>query len=370
MIVDHIGGKHSWLYAITGGDRFFVSAAEVFVFISGLVMGIVYTGMIARQGLGAALMKALRLAWTLYMLTVTLTLIFAALSLQLGLGWAPEWTAASLPDLILSILTLHRTYYLVDVLLLYTLLILGAVPVFVLLAHGQTRLVLAGSWGLWALWQLAPQHAAFPWSIADNSVFNFPAWQVLFITALVIGYHRQQLQQRWARVSAPLVLSLSGLLVAGVIGLYAVTQLPAFAGNAVLIDLLFGKLDLRIGRLIVFAGLITCAFSLLTVAWVPIYRGLRWLLLPLGQNALSAYTWHLFVLALLMKVRPLIVDEASSTAAHNTLLQLAGLVLIWTIIMLQPAALTQLRACFAKVKGLLAVGCEHLYVPVGRSAAQ
>src|SRR5581483_5784853 len=37
MIVDHIGGA-SWLYALTGGNRFFTSAAEGFIFISGLVV--------------------------------------------------------------------------------------------------------------------------------------------------------------------------------------------------------------------------------------------------------------------------------------------------------------------------------------------
>ena len=47
MVADHIGGERSWLYAITGGDAFFVSAAEVFVFISGLLMGMIYAGVIA-----------------------------------------------------------------------------------------------------------------------------------------------------------------------------------------------------------------------------------------------------------------------------------------------------------------------------------
>jgi hypothetical protein len=82
MIADHIGGERSWLYAITGGDAFFVSAAEVFVFISGLLMGIIYAGVIARQGLGTALMKGLQRAWTLYLMTVTLTLTLMALSAQ------------------------------------------------------------------------------------------------------------------------------------------------------------------------------------------------------------------------------------------------------------------------------------------------
>lgn len=41
MIVGHIGGWSSWLNPITGGNAFIVSSAEPFVFISGLVMGMV-----------------------------------------------------------------------------------------------------------------------------------------------------------------------------------------------------------------------------------------------------------------------------------------------------------------------------------------
>src|SRR5262245_35212005 len=153
MIADHIGGERSWLYTITGGDAFFVSAAEVFVFISGLLMGLIYAGVIAREGLGAALMKSLHRAWTLYLLTVTLTLTFTLLSAQWGLGWGAAATDTSWPDLVISVLTLHRTIFLTDILLLYTLLVLAAVPILVLLAHGQSAFVLASSWGLWTLWQ-------------------------------------------------------------------------------------------------------------------------------------------------------------------------------------------------------------------------
>ena len=187
MVADHVGGERSWLYAITGGDAFFVSAAEIFMFISGLLMGIIYAGVIARQGLGAALMKSLQRAWTLYLMTVTLTLTLMALSAQLGLGWGSGVTDTTWPDFIVSVLTLHRTFYLTDILLLYTLLVFAAVPVFVLLVHAQTSYVLVGSWSLWMLWQFAPQHAQIPWSIADNSVFNFPAWQALFVTATAPG---------------------------------------------------------------------------------------------------------------------------------------------------------------------------------------
>jgi hypothetical protein len=353
MVVDHIGGERSWLYAITGGDRFFISVAELFVFISGLLMGCIYANIITRQGLAEALMKCLRRAWMLYLLTVTLTLCFASLLLELGLWWAPEMTAAAWPDFIMSVLTLHRTFYMTDILLLYTLLLLAAVPALFFLAHGYSKSVLACAWGLWALWQLVPQYAQFPWPIAGNRVFNFPAWQVLFMTAMVIGYHRQQLAQRMTLLFARRVLMLSSALVVGTLLLYIYQ--PLGTDNAVLIDRLFGKADLRLGRLLVFASFFSFALALLTVAWKPLSRALNWLFLPLGQNALPAYTLHLGVLALLGTVGPWIVGTSPTTAWHNTLLQTIGIGCLWAALKLQPTVVRQYREWVGKVTGLLAV---------------
>jgi len=80
MVVDHFGGD-SWLYAITGGNRFYVSAAEGFIFISGFVMGQAYRSKRDKSGLPAAMGEALRRARTLYLATVTLTIIFSLLYL-------------------------------------------------------------------------------------------------------------------------------------------------------------------------------------------------------------------------------------------------------------------------------------------------
>src|SRR5881392_4432615 len=68
MVVDHFGGD-SWLYAVTGGNRFYVSAAEGFIFISGFVMGQAYRTKRDRAGLTAAMTEALRRARTLYVAT-------------------------------------------------------------------------------------------------------------------------------------------------------------------------------------------------------------------------------------------------------------------------------------------------------------
>src|SRR4051794_38619942 len=61
MIVDHIAGP-SWLFVFTGGNRFFTSAAEGFVLLSGLIAGLVYQRQVARVGLAAALRRQVRRA--------------------------------------------------------------------------------------------------------------------------------------------------------------------------------------------------------------------------------------------------------------------------------------------------------------------
>ena len=50
MIVDHVRGA-SPLYLLTGGNRFFVSAAEGFILLSGLMAGLIYRRRGRRDGL-------------------------------------------------------------------------------------------------------------------------------------------------------------------------------------------------------------------------------------------------------------------------------------------------------------------------------
>jgi hypothetical protein len=130
-----------------------------------------------------------------------------------------------------------------------------------------------------------------------------------------------------------------------------------------LVDQFSGKVDLRIGRLLVFTGFFTFAMALVTLAWAPIRRMLGWLLLPLGQDALSAYILHLFVVALAVKVKPLVFGATPATPTDNALFQMIGIALIWTAIILRPIALTQLHAWFAKATALWAARRAYLYIP-------
>jgi enterochelin esterase-like enzyme len=344
MIVDHVRGP-SPLYLLTGGNRFYASAAEGFILTSGLVAGLVYHRMIERIGLGPTLLKVLQRAVTLYLVTIGLTLLILPVAEMLDLPFAQGIDASNPLRVIVSVLTLHQTYYLVDVMLLYTVLFLVSPLAFVLLDRGYTWGVLAASWLLWGLYQVYPELVSLPWPIIGNYLFNFSAWQVLFFTGLVIGYRQDRLPLL-SRRAARSAMVLTGLGVLLLIGVYFVVDPPTdvmppdlaigsltFIGARVwLQDYVFAKVDLRPGRLIASALVFTFMFFAVTVFWRRIQRALGWLLLPLGQHALYAYSAHvILVVAIAIVVAPLNLGYPGPQWL-NALIQIAGVLLIWALV--------------------------------------
>lgn len=335
MVVNHIGGEQSWLYPITGGNQFYISAAEAFVFISGLVMGIVYRRIAARQGLRAMLLKSLGRARTLYLQTVSLTLLFAAASTVFQMPWATEAPPQNMGEWVWGVLTLHQAYYLTDVLLLYTFLVVAAGPLLVLMARGFSPLVLLLSWGLWAVWQNNPGGLELPWPVASNTVFPATAWQVLFITGLVLGFHREGLARLLGRIPRWFVLVGCGLGVAWFIRLYR-TDL-AFFNDSPFRDLviahLYVKPNVGLGRLLVFSILFSFAFALVSLGGRLVLRGLGWLLLPLGQHALLAYGLHLFVVVAAVRLHEVVDGWTGDASVYNAVLQSLGILTLWALVM-------------------------------------
>ncbi len=368
MVADHLGGEPSWLTAITGGNRFLFSAAEGFVFISGLVMGIVYHGIIAKSGLRAAIGKAIRRAGSLYLLTILLSFGSISLSYLMHLPWVAGVEVADPVGRMIERLTLHRAFYLTDVLLMYTLLV-GVAPVaFLLLTKRRTPFLLLGSWLLWAAFQRWPEQIVVPWRIEDNSVFHFASWQALFFTALALGYHRARIAAWVRRIpTAPLLAALAVLFAASVIfynnSAAILARIAPDGDTDALMEQFFSKPDVRIGRIAVFAVFFPLAMLLVTVAWKPLVAVLGWLLMPLGQSALLAYSTHLFVIAFFTRLVPQIPGFHNTSALANTIVQLAGIGLVFAVVRLTPAIKAVAVGARQTVRTLLAPSQQALVVP-------
>lgn len=345
MVIDHIGGA-SWLHLLTGGNRFFVSAAEVFVFISGLMVGLIYTARARRDGFRSAATKLLQRAWTLYALAVwlALTTAFAAALFDLPRGVILGENPARF---IFEVLTLQRTFYLVDVMLFYAFAMLVAPLALGIVLRGGWWLVGLCSVALWGAYQIWPAALQLPWAIADNPVFNFAAWQILFFGGLLLGFWRGA-RERSTVIARPRLprflgeLALPAFSVAlGALIYVHLTNGRIFApyiaesDTGAWLDRWFDKSALPFPRLLACAIVFGFLWSLVSRCWRPLRRWLGWFLLPLGQGALYAYAAHLFVIIALQIAivqlwgRGRESGYSTLSLGYDTLIQLVGVLVVW-----------------------------------------
>ena len=339
MVVDHFGGD-SWLYAVTGGNRFYVSAAEGFIFISGFIMGQAYRAKRDRSGLPAAMAEALKRARTLYLATVALTLIFSALFLytdiQLWTGRDFGLGIDSPQEITVAALTLHYTYHGTDILAMYTLLMLAAPVFLLLLSIGEWYMVLIPSWLLWLAYQVYPEQASIPWYIRHGENFPLAAWQVLFVTGHVLGFHRDAVTQWLQRFQRLRVVAVA----LGVAASLALISLAWGADNGFFdldpntLNESFFKVPLRPWRIVAFLSVAIMAYTTATYLWVPLRRVVGWLMLPLGQHALYSYIVHFFLILLVYNLAPLVaaVPGEGPDVLLTSLLQIAVVMLLWTMV--------------------------------------
>ena len=108
--------------------------------------------------------------------------------------------------------------------------------------------------------------------------WHLAAWQVLFFTGLVLGYHRKALAVRCGWFTGKLALLISGTLFVGMLSVYraGLEPLVRLTGRDVtwLNAHLFSKSDTQIGRLLAFAVFATFILALVTNLWRPLMGAL------------------------------------------------------------------------------------------------
>ncbi|GGD05652.1 OpgC family protein [Aureimonas glaciei] len=329
MLINHLafdGGY--WLVEINHRQLAFVEDAQGFVFLSGLLIGMVYAGRMQRKGFGAAAGAIWRRAGDLYLQTLfllafamTLVLLFPAAKLawvewMADLDWRNPFRVASA-----ALLLFQPTY--MDILPQYIVYMLAAPFLIRACLKGRWAEVLIGSSLLWLAAQFAVQRpitaALNTWLAGDTGHglrvnFNLMAWQIVFVVGLVFGVLTATNRIDWSRVFRPdnTILPVAALSVC----LFFLPFRFATAHDYMPLDVLgtFQSYENRSEFGLVY--LLNFAAAGSGIAWLltagPAHasgrvrafaNGLSWLVnLPflrlLGRHSLQVYVWHVVIVYL------------------------------------------------------------------------
>jgi len=300
-------------------ERFWVvTAAEVFVALSGIVLGGVYGRRLVRDGWRAVAQGLGRRALLLYGAFIGVTLSVLALS-HAGIdvrpiviandhgGDARAWLLASQPltlDGLRDILLMRWGPWVFQIVGLYVWLVAAAAPCLLVLHFAGWRPLLAASWIVY-LWYRGAPH---PLTAAGfETTFPLLAWQLVFVHGIAIGYHRDKLAAFVAerRAMVPVLVG-----AAAVFALFALSnpwaEGPSWLHAAIVSPDRFTQLyfsffsltDLGVGRLLNLAVALPAGYAFLTWGWM-LARPVRAIFVSLGQQSLGAFILHVYgVLAL------------------------------------------------------------------------
>ena len=219
MLLNHLtftGGL--WLVYVNHAELGFVQDAQGFVFLSGLLVGLVYTGPFLKGNPETARRRLLLRAAELYAYHVGLLLLIVALAQMLPFSWSywGDWLGQLLDDTpahlaSAAVLAFQPTF--MDILPQYILYLLVSPALIAATVAGRWLEILIGSMLLWLGVQLgahlpvaAQVTAAVQQVVPDfafRSGFNPLAWQIVFVSGLLLGALTAMRRIDWQRWLAP-----------------------------------------------------------------------------------------------------------------------------------------------------------------------
>lgn len=363
VVVNHVG-LTSFFQLLTQESIGVVSGAELFVLLSGAVLGLVY-GPRVRDNLGDVVGRTSKRAWKLYLTALAVVLLIFALSslpflnaaavttfTDQGTGAAGTGAAGTVYDLyagmaglfqfpvpdhfIPALLLLQVGPWQFNVMGLYVILLALSPLVLMALSRGLVWLVLTVSLGLYAFGTIT-QVRLLPSQFEDS--FPLLVWQVLFVLGMVAGYYRRQIVS-WFSHPRQRMLLWACVLLTVVLAVFSWTS-PYFS-NAydvrlallseqtfrTVYDGFFGRTHMGLGRLLNVVLVIIAGYALLSAYWRPLERALGWFLIPLGQATLYVFILHVFLILAAANVPVL----RQGDIWINTAAYVAILALLWTMV--------------------------------------
>ena len=312
-----------------------VTAAEVFVVLSGIVIGMVYGRRLARDGWRAVVRGLGRRALFLYSMFVGVTvslLTLAAIGIDVGVVAPsdPEAAAWFLDPATMTagawrdVLLMRAGPWAFEIIGLYVWLVAAAIPCVLMLRRAGWRPVLAASWMLYLWYRLDPHTVT---TAGFESAFPLFAWQLLFVHGITIGYHRNEVSAFVARL--PSIAPRVAVLITAGFTIFAFcnpwTTGPSWLHLGVVspdrFSALYGSYftlsDLRVGRLLNLSIALPVAYAMLTRYWA-LARPFEAVFVVLGQRSLGAFILHVYGLVILSHM-PLPNDIWITALAQITL---------------------------------------------------
>ena len=190
MAVNHIPSE---VQRVTNHPFGFVSAAEGFVFMSGLMSGWVYSKRYYRDGVAVMKDAALRRGLAVYLYhIISLAAVLGTITLLAhAFGVFPLAASDSMLDhpwtMMLAALVFLQQPALFDILPMYCVFLVTLPFVLTACAKGHRSWVLFGSFLIWLFANVfSPQQPFVHWPV-DMGSFNLLAWQFIFVLGAVCG---------------------------------------------------------------------------------------------------------------------------------------------------------------------------------------
>lgn len=336
IILDHLQFWPSPLQYFTGQGRLWVSAAEGFFLVSGLLVGYLRAYKGAHTPLKTLSVGLLKRAFTLYAWCVGITLAVTALSVLLPASTlmpkAPsvEYTSSLFSYLVASFTTSYASDW-IYFLRLYAIM-LAVTPVFLYLIRKNLWLVAAlltiGAYG--ASYLFDSGEVALQWQI-----FFFGAALIGWKFESILGWLRHRPRVRYATVAGIIGITLSTMLLSYFMvhgWSYVESESARLSRESYVsirenIDPLFSNTPLTPLRVLLaftwFAGLL--ALFHVIRPWLLRFAG--WLLLPFGQASLTVYCLQAIVLSFVVTLVPL-TDSYWLNGLYGVLVLLLFVVLV------------------------------------------
>ncbi|WGL50589.1 OpgC domain-containing protein [Nocardioides sp. BP30] len=359
VVITHIevNGLYSYITLNAIGA---ITGAEMFVLLSGVVLGMVYPVGVRRFGEWAAAVGALRRARKLYLVALVVVLLVYVLGKIPGIDasvittftdrgtgqngqnaqglvydlypnaarlfdYPPPWYAVK------ELLLLEIGPWVFNIMGLFVVLSLALPAVMWLILRRLWWVVLAISWALF-IWAANADVHWLPSQFED--VFPLFTWQIAFTHGLVLGYYRNGITRALTTTVGKLCC---GVFVVGYaaalgwlwLGHRAIVWSPypdAFYGWAY--NHLYTRVFLQPGRLVDLVLMTVVAFAFLTTVWKPVNAVIGWLWIPLGQASLYVFTVHVFLVLAVANIPHL--DRMSWW--QGTLVHTVAILIVWAMV--------------------------------------